>query len=72
MTQNRWNEVALGAMIYDHVLALLYLTITIGLSLGSIIGRWLLAGLSCTSFTVFLIWVLITVGGFVPIFFVSG
>lgn len=72
VTQNRWNEVALGAMIYDHVLALLYLTITIGLALGSIIGRWILAGLSCTSFTIFLIWVLITCGGFVPIFFVSG
>jgi hypothetical protein len=39
--------------------------------LGSIIGRWLLAGLSCTSFTIFLIWVLLTVGAFIPPFFVS-
>ena len=35
-------------------------------------GRWILAGLSCTSFTVFLVWLLITLGGFVPLFFVSG
>ena len=47
------------------------MSITVGLTLGSVIGRWLLAGLSCTSFTIFLLWVLLTVGAFIPPFFVS-
>tara|TARA_B100001057_G_C22770792_1_gene919500 strand:+ start:278 stop:1408 length:1131 start_codon:yes stop_codon:yes gene_type:complete len=72
VTQDKFDTVSVGKMIYDHVLALLYLTITIGLALGSVVGRWILAGLSCTSFTIFLIWIMITVGGFVPIFFVSA
>ena len=68
---NKHNEVAVGTMLYDHVNAVLYMSLTVGLALGSIIGRWLLAGLSCTSFTIFLIWVLLTVGAFIPPFFVS-
>jgi hypothetical protein len=71
VSMNKHNEIALGTMLYDHVNAVLYMSITIGLALGSIIGRWLLAGLSCTSFTIFLIWVLFTVGAFIPPFFVS-
>ena len=72
VVQNRWNEVALGDMLYDHILALLYLTLVIGFSLASITARWILAGLSCTSATIFMIWALITVGGFIPLFFVSS
>lgn len=68
---NKHNELSIGAMLYDHVNAVLYLSITIGLALASIIGRWLLAGLSCTSFTIFLIWILLTVGAFIPPFLVS-
>lgn len=71
VSKNEFNEVALGAMLYDHINAILYMSLTIGLALGSIIGRWLLAGLSCTSFTIFLIWVLLTIGAFIPPFFVS-
>jgi len=71
VSMNKHNEVAIGTMLYDHVNAVLYMSLTIGLALGSIIGRWLLAGLSCTSFTIFLIWVLLTVGAFIPPFFVS-
>lgn len=71
VSMDKHNEVAVGAMLYDHVNAVLYMSLTVGLALGSIIGRWLLAGLSCTSFTVFLIWVLLTVGAFIPPFFVS-
>ena len=40
---NKHNELSIGAMLYDHVNAVLYLSITIGLALASIIGRWLLA-----------------------------
>lgn len=65
------NEIALGAMLHDHMNAVIYMSLTVGLTLGSIVGRWLLAGLSCTSFTIFLIWVLFTIGGFIPPFFVS-
>jgi len=71
VSMNKHNEIALGTMLYDHVNAVLYMSLTIGLTLGSIIGRWLLAGLSCTSFTIFLIWVLLTVCAFIPPFFVS-
>ena len=71
VSKNEFNEIALGAMLYDHVNAILYMSLTIGLALGSITGRWLLAGLSCTSFTIFLIWVFLTVGAFIPPFFVS-
>ena len=71
VAMNRHNEVAIGVMLHDHINALLYMSITVGLSLGSVIGRWLLAGLSCTSFTIFLMWVLLTLGAFVPPFFVS-
>jgi hypothetical protein len=72
VVENRWNEVALGDMLYDHVFALMYLTLVIGFSLASITGRWILAGLSCTSATIFAIWGLITLGGFIPLFFVSS
>lgn len=72
VSKNEFNEIALGAMLYDHVNAIIYMSLTIGLTLGSIVGRWLLAGLSCTSFTIFLIWVLLTVGAFIPPFFVSA
>jgi hypothetical protein len=68
---NKHNEVAIGTMLYDHVSAVMYMSLTIGLALGSVIGRWLLAGLSCTSFTIFLLWVLLTAGAFIPPFFVS-
>jgi len=68
---DKHNEVALGTMLYDHVSAVLYMSMTVGLTLGWIIGRWLLAGLSCTSFTIFLIWVLFALGAFIPPFFVS-
>lgn len=71
VSMDRHNEISLGTMLYDHVNAVLYLSLTIGLTLGSIIGRWLLAGLSCTSFTIFLVWVLLTVAAFIPPFFVS-
>jgi len=71
VTMDRHNEVAVGTMLYDHVNAVLYMSLTIGLALGSIIGRWLLAGLSCTSFTIFLIWCMLTIGAFIPPFFVS-
>lgn len=71
VTMGKHNEVAIGVMLHDHINALLYMSITVGLSLGSVIGRWLLAGLSCTSFTIFLLWVLLTVGAFIPPFFVS-
>lgn len=71
VSMNRHNEVAIGAMLYDHINAVIYMSLTIGLALGSIIGRWLLAGLSCTSFTIFLIWVLLSFGAFIPPFFVS-
>jgi len=71
VSMDKHNEIALGTMLYDHVNAVLYLSLTIGLTLGSIIGRWLLAGLSCTSFTVFLVWVILTVAAFIPPFFVS-
>ena len=72
VTKNEFNTAAVGTALYDQVNALLFLTLTIGFSLASIIGRWLLAGLSCTSFTIFLIWCGVTLGGFVPLFFVSG
>jgi hypothetical protein len=72
VVENRWNEVALGTMLYDGNFALLYLTLTIGFSLASITGRWLLAGLSCTSATIFAIWCLFAVGAFIPLFFVSS
>jgi len=71
VSKNEFNEIALGSMLYNHVNAVLYMSLTIGLALGSIVGRWLLAGLSCTSFTIFLVWVLLTVGAFIPPFFVS-
>lgn len=72
VTMGKHDEAVIGAMLYDHVNAILYLSITIGLTLGSVVGRWLLAGLSCTSFTIFLFWVLLTLGGFIPPFFVSS
>jgi len=65
-------ESVVGSMLASHVDAILYLSLTIGLGLGSVVGRWMLAGLSCTSFTIFLIWVLITLGGLIPPFFVSS
>lgn len=71
VSMDKHNEVAVGAMLYYHVNAVLYMSLTVGLALGSIVGRWLLAGLSCTSFTIFLIWVLLTVCAFIPPFFVS-
>lgn len=72
ITKNEFNTAAVGTALYDQINALIFLTLTIGFSLASIIGRWLLAGLSCTSFTIFLVWVAVTLGGFVPLFFVSG
>lgn len=72
IAMGKHDEVAVGTMLYDHVNAVLYLSITIGLALASIIGRWLLAGLSCTSFTIFLLWVVLTAGAFIPPFFVSS
>jgi hypothetical protein len=71
VSDGKHNEVAVGTMIYDHINAILYMSLTVGLTLGSIVGRWLLAGLSCTSFTIFLVWVLLTIGAFIPPFFVS-
>lgn len=72
ITMGKHSEQVIGAMLYDHVNAIMYMSMTIGLTLASIVGRWILAGLSCTSFTIFLIWVLITLGGFIPPFFVSS
>lgn len=72
VSKNEFNEVSLGAMLYDHINAMLYMSLTIGLALGSITGRWLLAGLSCTSFTIFLVWVFLTICAFIPPFFVSA
>jgi len=72
VTKNEFSAPAVGTALYDQVNALLFLSITIGFALASIIGRWLLAGLSCTSFTIFLIWCGLVLGGFVPLFFVSG
>ena len=66
------DEVVVADMLVKHVDALFYMSMTVGLTLGSVVGRWLLAGLSCTSFTIWLIWVLFTVGGFIPPFFVSS
>ena len=68
---NRFDEVALGSMIIDSIDALLYLSITVGLTLGSVVTRWLLSGLSCTSFTIFVFWVIFAVSAFIPPFFVS-
>jgi hypothetical protein len=72
ITMGKHDEVAVGTMLYDHVNAILYLSMTIGFTLASIIGRWLLAGLSCTSFTIFLLWCLLAIGAFLPPFFVSS
>jgi hypothetical protein len=65
------SEILIGAILHDHMNAVIYMSMTVGLTLGSIVGRWLLAGLSCTSFAIFLVWVGLTVGGFIPPFFVS-
>jgi hypothetical protein len=70
--QGKHDEAVIGTMLYDHVNAIFYMSMTVGLTLASIIGRWLLAGLSCTSFTIFLIWCIITIGAFIPPFFVSA
>jgi len=72
VVHGRFDEVALGAMISDSVDALLYLSITIGLTLGSIVTRWLLSGLSCTSFTIFIFWIIFAIAAFIPPFFVSA
>ena len=69
---NTYNEIAIGAMLHDQINAILYMSLTIGLALASIVGRWLLSGLSCTSFTIFLIWMLFAVAAFIPPFFVSS
>ena len=58
--------------LLSQINALLFLSLTIGFSLASVVGRWLLAGLSCTSFTVFLIWIGLVVGAFVPLILSSG
>lgn len=68
---NEHSESQVGTMLYDQVNAILYISMTVGLTLASIIGRWLLAGLSCTSFTIFLLWIVLTVGAFIPPFFVG-
>lgn len=71
VSMDKHNAVNVGDMLINHVNAVLYMSLTVGLALGSIVGRWLLAGLSCTSFTIFLIWVLLTVCAFIPPFIVS-
>jgi len=72
IVHDRFDENALGAMISDSIDALLYLSITIGLTLGSIVTRWLLSGLSCTSFTIFIFWIIFAISAFIPPFFVSA
>lgn len=72
ITKLEFNTAAVGTMLHDQISALFYLSLTIGFALASIIGRWLLAGLSCQSFTIFLIWMSISLGGFVPLFIVSA
>jgi hypothetical protein len=72
IAMGKHDEAVVGTMLYDHVNAVLYMSLTVGLTLASIIGRWLLAGLSCTSFTIFLLWVGLTLGAFIPPFFVSS
>lgn len=72
VTKNEFNTAAVGTATYDAINALLFLSLTIGFALASIAGRWLLAGLSCTSFVIFLIWCGITLGGFMPLFIVSS
>jgi len=72
VVHNRFDEVALGGMIADSIDALLYLSITVGLTLGSVVTRWLLSGLSCTSFTIFVFWIIFALAAFIPPFFVSA
>jgi hypothetical protein len=69
---NKHDEAVIGAMLYDHVNAILYMSLTVGLTTASVVGRWLLAGLSCTSFTIFLLWIVLALGAFIPPFFVSS
>ena len=71
VVHNRFDEVALGTMISDSIDALLYLSITVGLTLGSVVTRWLLSGLSCTSFTIFIFWIIFAIAAFIPPLFVS-
>lgn len=68
---DKWNPATLGVMLHDQINAVIFMSLTIGMALGSIVGRWLLAGLSCTSFMIFLVWVALTIGAFIPLFFVS-
>ena len=72
VTKKEFNPAAVGSILHDQINALLFLSLTIGFSLASIVGRWLLAGLSCTSFVIFLIWLGLCIGGFVPLFIVSN
>lgn len=72
ITKNEFSAPAVATALYDQINALLFLTLSIGFALASIIGRWLLAGLSCVSFTIFLFWAGLTLGGFVPLILTSG
>lgn len=72
ITKNEFSAPAVATALYDQINALLFLTLSIGFALASIIGRWLLAGLSCTSFTIFLLWIGLTLGGFIPLILTSG
>jgi hypothetical protein len=66
LVHSEFNTMAIGVMLYDHVNALLYLTMTIGFALASVVGRWMLAGLSCFSFTIFVFFCFLALASFVP------
>lgn len=66
IVKNEFNEMAIGVVLYDHVNALLYLTLTIGFALASVVGRWMLAGLSCFSFTIFVFFCFLALASFIP------
>lgn len=72
VSKGEFDELSIGFMLRDHVRAIIYMSMTIGFSLGSIVGRWLLNGFSYTSFTLFLFWVLLTLCAFLPPFLVSA
>lgn len=56
--RHEFNEVELSAQIFDQTLANIYATVAIGLVLGAAMQRYLINGVGCYSFGLFLLWVL--------------
>jgi len=62
-----WDLVTVTDIVYDDTLGNFAIAAAIGGVLASTVGRWLLPGQTCEGFLVWLIWLAISLGAYIPL-----